>query len=228
MSLVRPGVTCFFGQPYTGKSTLMLRRLELERRPRVLIFDPAGSSALDRYPALSTLAGARQFFARHSAGRWVRTVRSADLSLYVALAQTVKHWRAVVWVLDDAQSLLADPRIEAAAELVATAGRHMGNRAGVELWCIAQRPFFLTPTMRAMCMRIFTFHQAEPTDLRYLQERGGEAFAQAVRGLAGHEFTSWPFEGEGVTWSATGTPLTSRARTTTRAGMERPPRLRLA
>lgn len=230
MTLVRPGVTCFFGQTYTGKTTLMLRQLEREAA-RGLVFDPSASRALDRYPVLSSLAGARQFFGRHSAGRWIRTVRTADLSLYASLARTVKWWRGVVWVLDDANALLEEPDILAAAKSVATAGRHMGNRTGVELWVIAQRPMFVHPTIRSQAQRIFSFAQAEPADLRYLQERGGEAFASTVRGLTGHQFTSWPPTTEGEQWARTSNPpRTPRAVTTptiSRPGTARHP-LRLA
>lgn len=198
--LVRPGVTCFFGQTFTGKTTLMCEQLEREAA-RALVFDPSGSKALDAYPALHSLAGFRQFMALSSAGRWARTVRTADLATYAAIARSVKHWRGVVWVLDDANALLEDPTILDSAKAVATAGRHMGHRAGVELWVIAQRPMFVHPTIRSQAQRIFSFAQAEPADLKYLQERGGAPFAECVRRLEGHQFTAWPATAEGEQWA---------------------------
>lgn len=188
---VRAGVTAFFGQPETGKTTLMRRELARYAR-RALIFDPSGSASLDLFPPLTTAAGVRHFLTWHSAGCWVRTVRTADLALYDWLAASVDHWRGVVWVVDDAHTLLTRPAVLAAAERVAIAGRHMGGGLGVELWVVAHRPMFLAATIRAMVLRIYSFAQAEPLDLKYLRERAGEAFSRGVAQLAGHGYRSWP------------------------------------
>lgn len=170
----------------------MLRELRAYGR-RALVFDPRRSSVLDGIPALTTPAGVRQFFARHSSpASWIRTVRFQDRAAYDWLAGTVRHWRGVVWVLDDCQLLIRRPVVLDAAVEVATTGRGMGDGAGVELWVLAQRPLFLPTDVRFAVERIRTFRQTLAADLDYLAQLAGRDFARATAGLQGHACLSWP------------------------------------
>lgn len=188
---VRANVTAYFGLSLTGKTTRMARELAGYAR-RGLVFDPSDSEALDHWPALTTAAEVRRFLVRESAGTWIRTVRTADLELYDWLARTVEHWRGVVWVLDDASKLLRRQPIRDAAVQVATAGRHMGGRQGVELWIVAHRPTFIEPDIRFAVERLRVFRLPDPADLDFVRGRTGTDFAARVARLTGHQCVRWP------------------------------------
>lgn len=192
--LVSPGVTFVLGPTYCGKTTLAREILEA-RRPagRALIFDPSLSRALDGLPELKTRTWARRFLTgRDSHGAWVRVVRFARLEDYAWLASTVRGWRGVTWVLDDAATLMESPAIAAAAQAVAITGRHMGNRAGVELWFIGHRPCNAPPAIRSQVSAVYSFRQREPRDLELLTTWCGGAFAQSVSQLEDRAFLAWP------------------------------------
>lgn len=191
--MIRAGVTAFFGQSMTGKTTLMLRELEAYGQ-RALIFDPQRDEKLNRFPALSSPHQVRAFFssADSYAPNWIRTVRG-ELELYEWLSRSVRHWKGIVWVIDDSPGLFSRLRpLKLSASDVAIAGRHMGQGAGVELWVVAHRPINLPADVRSQVTRIRSFAQNEPRDLEYLSEKAGRAFAERVSQLRGHQFTAWP------------------------------------
>jgi len=188
--MVRPGVTAYLGLSRTGKSTLALKHLR-QSAARALIFDPRASETMDAVPALHNRGDVMRFFAKHSSGKWMRTVRSHDSSLYAWLATTVPHWRGVTWVIDDAHSLLSVPAVHDAALEVGVGGRHMGGRMGVELWVITHRPYMLPADIRSQASRFYCFRQPSPGDLRYLAGWCGDDYAARVRQLPDFQFATW-------------------------------------
>jgi len=157
-------------------------RAELERLPapvRALIFDPSGSAALDSFLSLESLEACRRFLCgRLSTGAWVRVVRLSDPDEYGRLASTAKVWRGVLWIIDDGSSLMEVKAVSRMASRVAIAGRHMGHKAGVELWFIGHRPIDAPKNVRGAVARVYTFRQKDPDDMRLLGKWCGVEFGE--------------------------------------------------
>lgn len=199
---VQAGVTAYFGQTRSGKTTLLRRELEAVRGRRAVIFDPRGSDSLNGLREIGSREGARRYFGA-ARGPGVAVVRFSRVDDYVWLARTVYYWRSCVWVLDDAAAQLEHREIAEVAIEAARAGRHFGRRGqertgyGVELWVSAHRPIDIPPGVRAQVERIRSFRQTSPDDLKRLRDWTTPEFAEAVRCLEGHQHVSWP-EGHNV------------------------------
>ena len=190
---VTPGVTAVIGKGWTGKSTELAKRIKGERA-RWLVYDSQGSAALDFFPRLETVADAFAFLSGQASAvpSWVRVVRLDSIVAYEALTQTVQHWRAVRWVVDDAGRLIGSKPIREAMEDVATTGRHKAEGAGVELWVACHRATELSTSIRAQLDNVLAFYQDDPDAIAKLAERCGASFTDKLSKLRIGQFVEWP------------------------------------
>ncbi len=189
---VTPGVTAVIGKGWTGKSTELCKRIK-GTPARWLVYDSQGSAAFDGFPCLETVADAFAFLSGEgSAGAsWVRVVRLDSMAAYEALTQTVQHWRAIRWVVDDAGRLIGSKTIREAMEDVATTGRHKAAGAGVELWVACHRATELSTSIRAQLDHVLAFYQDDPDAIAKLAERCGTALTDRLSSLTIGQFAEW-------------------------------------
>lgn len=184
------------GQKGAGKSSLIRRWAS--QHPRTLWLDavweelegaPAGSIAYD----LDELQALLRDRARHSHWRLIFAGARADYPAAVQLLQPV-HPRApgyaqavggVTVVCGEADVLAPNNgrMEESVRDLI-----HRGRHHRVSLFAAARRPAEVARDLSSQADLLVFFQVAEPRDVQWVRARIGDAAAEAVAALAGHDY----------------------------------------
>tara|TARA_R110002096_G_C14657140_1_gene727105 strand:- start:69 stop:662 length:594 start_codon:yes stop_codon:yes gene_type:complete len=181
-----------YGPKGSGKSWDAKRRVEKSPR-RIAIWDPkfewVGEKDSPRVGS-TTVNNLREFADAtiENGGRIDRVlVFNLGPELFDNWAKWVQDEGDQLVVIDEAPLVLNRDRMNPVRLALATTTRH----SRIDLLLCAQRPARLAPDVRSQADEVRAWRMIERLDLKALEGSYGSQFADRVKLLRGHDFTTW-------------------------------------